>query len=140
MAGKKRPKVGVGVLVLKDGKVLLGKRKGAHGAGHYGGLGGHLEFWESIEECAKRECMEEAGIEITNIKFLTLSNIKKYGGKHYIDVGVVAEWKSGEPKILEPKKCAGWGWYDLNSLPKPLFAALENYIEAYKSGKNFFDS
>jgi len=29
----KRPKVGVGVIVIKDGKVLLGKRKGAHGAG-----------------------------------------------------------------------------------------------------------
>jgi NADH pyrophosphatase NudC (nudix superfamily) len=33
---------------------------------------------ESFEDCAKRETMEEAGIEIDNIKFLVLSNLKKF--------------------------------------------------------------
>jgi len=28
-----RPKVGVGVLIIKDGRVLMGKRKNAHGEG-----------------------------------------------------------------------------------------------------------
>jgi ADP-ribose pyrophosphatase YjhB (NUDIX family) len=35
MADELVPRVGIGVIVLKDGKVLLGKRKGAHGAGEF---------------------------------------------------------------------------------------------------------
>lgn len=138
MADKKRPQVGIGVLVLKDGKVLLTRRKGSYGSGEWTCPGGHLEFGESIEECAKRECLEEAGIKIKNIQFVRLSNMKKYG-KHYVDIGVSAEWAKGEPKMMEPRKSDGWDWYDLENLPKPLFGAIEQTLEALKTGKNFFD-
>lgn len=61
--------VGVGVMIFdKDGMILLGKRKGSHGAGEYSFPGGHLEYGESFEECAKREVMEECGIEIKNLE------------------------------------------------------------------------
>lgn len=137
---KKRPKVGIGVLVLKDGKVLLGKRKGSsHGKGEYGSQGGHLEFGESFIECIKREVYEEAGIEIENIRFLTVTNIKRYQGNHYVDIGFVADWKSGEPQVLEPHRVENWEWFDLDNLPKSLFEPVEYYIEALKTGKNFFD-
>jgi ADP-ribose pyrophosphatase YjhB (NUDIX family) len=43
-----RPKVGVGVMVLKNGKVLIGKRKGAHGAGEWAWPGGHLEYMANL--------------------------------------------------------------------------------------------
>ena len=131
-------KVGVGILVFKAGKVLLGKRKESHGKGEYASPGGHLEFGESVEETAKRECLEEAGIKIKNIKFLRFSNMRKYG-KHYADIGLTADWESGEPKALEPHKMDKWDWYDLDNLPKPLFAHIEDSLEALKTGKNFFD-
>jgi len=134
-----RPKVGIGMLVMRNGKVLLGKRKGAHGSGEYAGLGGHLEFNESIEDCARREALEEAGIEIKNIRFLCLSNIKKYPGKHYIDIGIAVDWAKNEPKVMEKDRNEGWDWYDLDNLPSPLFACEPNYFEALKTGKNFFD-
>lgn len=140
MANKKRPKVGVGVLIFKKGKVLMAKRKGAHGAGEWAFPGGHLEFFESIEDCAKRECMEEAGIEIKNIKLLRISNLKKYGGKHYLDVGILAEWKAGEPKVMEPHKSEEWAWFELDNLPEPMFEACKHTFEALKTGQNFFDS
>lgn len=132
-------RVGVGIMVFKEGKVLLGKRKSLLGKGEYAGLGGHLEFGESIEACAKREAKEEAGIEIKNIKFLCLSSLKRYQGKHYIDIGLKAEWAKGTPKAMEPEKCEGFDWYFLDNLPSPLFAAEDNYLKALKSGKNFFD-
>ena len=47
-----RPKVGIGVIIIKDSKVLMGKRKGLHGAGFWHFTGGHLELNESIEDCA----------------------------------------------------------------------------------------
>ena len=132
-------KVGVGILVFKKGKVLLGKRRGAHGVGEYAGTGGHLEFGESYEECARRECKEEAGIEIKNIRFLCLSSIRQYKNKHYVDVGLLADWKKGEPKVLEPEKCDSWEWFGLDNLPTPLFGNEKFYFEALKTGKNFFD-
>ncbi|MDP3954993.1 MAG: NUDIX domain-containing protein [bacterium] len=140
MAGNKVIKVGIGILVFKDGKVLLSKRKGSHGAGEYASPGGHLEFGELIVECARRECREETGIEIKNVRFLRLSNLKQYEGKHYIDIGLVADWKSGKPEVLEPEKAENWDWYDLNKLPKPLFGTIKAYLKALKTGKNFFDS
>ncbi len=54
-------RVGVGIMIFKDGKVLMGRRKGSHGAGEYAFPGGHLDFGESFEDCAKRETLEEAG-------------------------------------------------------------------------------
>ena len=135
-----RPKVGIGVLIFKDGKVLLGRRKSSHGTGEFAGTGGHLEHMESIETCAKRETLEEAGIEIENIRFLCLVNVKQYAPKHYIDIGVIADWKSGEPKAMEPEKLESWNWYDINNIPEPLFGMMPRYFEAYKGNKNFWDN
>ena len=56
---KNRPSVGVAVIVVNNGKVLLGKRKGSHGSGSWAFPGGHLEMNESIEACARREVFEE---------------------------------------------------------------------------------
>ncbi len=135
-----RPKVGLGVIVFKEGKVLLGKRKNAAGDGLFATPGGHLEYMESFEDCVKRETMEEAGIEIENVRFLAVKNIKNYAPKHYVDVHLMADWKSGEPQNLEPERCEGWDWYDLDNLPQPLFGAMASYIENLKSGNNYFDA
>jgi 8-oxo-dGTP diphosphatase len=135
-----RPKVGVGVFILKDGKLLLGKRlsKDNHGDGEYCGPGGHVEFGETLEECAIRETREEVGIEIENVRFLCISSILAWKDKHYIDIGMVADWKSGEPLVTEPEVRADWAWYDLDNLPHPLFANEPIYIEAYRIGKMYF--
>jgi 8-oxo-dGTP diphosphatase len=136
-----RPKVGVGVLIFKDGKVLMGKRinKEGLGDGQYSGTGGHLEHMESFEECAKRETREEAGIEIENLRFLCVINLKEYAPKHYVDIGFVADWKSGELKNMEPEKRESWDWFDLDNLPE-LFGSVPIYIKAYKTGKTFWDN
>jgi 8-oxo-dGTP diphosphatase len=133
-------RVGVGVMIVKNGKVLLGKRKGSHGSGEYAWPGGHLEYMESFEACAKRETLEETGIEIHNVTFLRLMNLKEYAPKHYVDIGLIAEWKSGEPIVLEPEKVESWNWYDMDSLPSPLFSTIPSYIEAYKTGRNYWDA
>ena len=132
-------KVGIGVMILKEGKVLLGKRKSSHGEGEFAFPGGHLEYMESFSDCAIRETKEECGIEIDNIKFLFLMNLKKYAPKHYVHINLIAEWKSGEPVVLEPNKCESWNWYSLDNLPTPLFEADVYAIESYKTGKNYFD-
>jgi 8-oxo-dGTP diphosphatase len=141
MDEKQRPKVGVGVMVLKDGKVLMTKRKGSHGAGEYSFPGGHLEYTESFEDCATRETKEECGIEIKNIRFSFLTNVKKYAPKHYVHVGLVADWSSGEPKTMEPEKAGEWKWFDLDKLPdEPIFEFCKLAFGSYKTGKTYYSS
>jgi 8-oxo-dGTP diphosphatase len=135
-----RPKTGIGVMIFKDGKILLHKRKGAHGAGEYSFPGGHLEYMESFEACARRETLEEAGITIKNVRFLLLSNLKDYAPKHYVHINFIADWESGEPQNLEPEKCEGWDWYSLDNIPEPCFKTMPACLEAYRTGKYFFDN
>jgi len=134
------PKVGVGVMIFKDGKVLLGKRKNAHGEGQYAFPGGHFEYMETFEECVRREIAEEIGIEIDNIKFQLVGNVKAFAPKHYVQVSFIADWKSGEPALLEPDKCEGWDWYDLNNLPENIMATSKVSFESYKTGQNYYPS
>lgn len=133
-------KVGVGIFLVRGNKILLGKRKNAHGEGEYAGAGGHLEHLEDFEETVERELREEMGqdIKIRNIRFLSVTNLKKYEPKHYIDIGMTAEWISGEPKVMEPNKIECWEWFDIDDLPEPLFGVLPNYVEAFKTGKLYF--
>jgi 8-oxo-dGTP diphosphatase len=124
------PKVGIGVIVLKGNKVLLHKRKNAHGEGTWSFPGGHLEFNENIEDCAKREVMEEGGISLKNIRLGPYTNdIFRKEGKHYITIYVIAEYKSGRITIREPERCERWEWFAWNDLPKPLFLPLRNLLK-----------
>lgn len=134
-----KPKVGVGVLILKEGRVLLSKRKGAHGAGEYAFPGGHLEHLESFADCARRETAEECGVEIDNIRFQFVANVTAYAPKHYVHIGVIADWKSGEAKVLEPEKSESWAWYDLKDLPTPIFKMCTLAFDALKTGRVSFD-
>lgn len=136
---EERPRVGVGVMVMKEGKVLIGKRKSDFADGEWAWPGGKLDYMESIIECAKRETREETGMEIENVRFLRLLNLKHYPPKHYVDIGMIADWKSGEPKIMEPDKVECWEWRALDDLPEPLFFAEQFYLETLKTGKHFFD-
>lgn len=133
------PKVGIGVMIIKNNKVLLGIRKGSHGEGEYSFPVGHLEYKESFEECAAREVKEECGIEIKNLRFQFLANVLRYYPKHYVHIGMIAEWSSGEPVLLEPDKCYFWRWYDLDCLPYPLFNMCSLAIDSYNTGIMYYD-
>jgi 8-oxo-dGTP diphosphatase len=130
MEEKNRPKVGVGVIIIKDGKVLLGKRKGSHGEGAWALPGGHLEFFETLEDCAKRETKEETGIAIKNIqKFAYTNDIFPIEQKHYITCFVKAEYDSGDVRVMEPDKCEKWEWFERGNFPDPIFIPLQNLLK-----------
>ena len=121
------PKIGIGVIIIKDNKVLLGKRKSSHGKYSWAPPGGHLEFNEQIEECAIRETKEETNLEIKNLRIGPITNdIHKDEDKHYVTIFVISEYKSGNVKLMEPEKCEQWEWFEWNNLPQPLFLPLQN--------------
>ncbi len=123
-----RPKIGVGVMIInKEGKILLGKRKNAHGDGTWSFPWWHLEFNETVEECAIRETMEETGITIKSITMGPFTNdIFEKEQKHYITLFAICEHDEGEPKIMEPKKCDGRERFKRDEFPKPLFLPIVN--------------
>lgn len=63
--------------------------------------GGHLEYGESFAECAKREVLEETGLEVGNVKFLAATNDVFGEGKHYVTIFVTCTitGKNNEPKV-----------------------------------------
>lgn len=125
----KHPRVGVGVLIVKDNKILLGKRKNSHGASMWGPPGGHLEFGESLEDCGKREVLEETGIKLLSVhKYAFTNDIFIEEDKHYISIFMISNEFIGELQLLEPNKCEEWKWFDCNALPQNLFKPLVNLV------------
>jgi mutator protein MutT len=59
-----RPYVGVGAVIVQDGRVLLVKRKYEPLADRWSLPGGAVEVGETLEACLIREMVEETGLEV----------------------------------------------------------------------------
>lgn len=124
-----RPKVGIGIIIEKEGKILIGERLSGHGSQTFMLPGGHLEGGESFEDCARREVKEETGLEDIIIRgVVSVGNDIAYD-KHYVSIGILAEYVSGEPYNAEPNVSKNWQWYDPSDLPKGLFIPSEKVIK-----------
>jgi 8-oxo-dGTP diphosphatase len=129
----KRPKIGVAVFIYREGTFLATKRIGSHGANTWSIPGGHLEFGESWEQCARRETMEETGMDITNVRFLATTNdLFEAENKHYVTIWMAADWQAKEPEIMEPEKMLDLQWVDFANLPQPLFEPCWQNLRAVR--------
>jgi 8-oxo-dGTP diphosphatase len=126
----KRPLIGVAVIVIKEARVLLGKRKNAHGSGTWAFPGGHLEFNESIKACARREVFEETGIQIKNLRYGPYTNdIFADEEKHYVTLFIISDYDSGSPVAKEPHKCDKWAWIPWPPVVRPCFRPITNLLK-----------
>src|SRR5258708_5603914 len=95
------PKVGIQVLVIKDGKVLVGKDE-RKGVGIWGVPAGHWENGETLVEAGKREVLEESGIVCDNLQFVNNYDFfREDKGISYVSIGYSSDYVSGEPKDEE---------------------------------------
>ncbi len=142
MEEKKKVGVGFGVLLLRDGKVLLGKRHQdpekasslLNGAGTWTMPGGKLHFGETFEEGAKREVMEETGLKLNQVNIICI-NQDMVETAHFITIGLFSDDIEGEPQVLEPDEITEWHWFDLNHLPAPIYFPSAKVLENYKQEK-----
>lgn len=138
-AENKKVGVGFGVMMMKEGKVLLGKRHSdpdkadseLHGEGTWTMPGGKLEFGESFEDGAKREAFEETGIKLDEVRVICVNNDKNEYA-HFVTIGLFSDKFSGEAKVMEPDEIVEWQWFDLDNLPTPLFPPSLKIIDNYK--------
>lgn len=119
-------------MVWKGDRLLLGKRISAHSENAWQFPGGHLEFGETVEACARREVGEEVGITIRNILPCGYTNdVFIDADKHYVTLFVSSDYDAGELTVMEPDKCEQWKWFHWNSLPEPLFLPIRNFLKQY---------
>lgn len=90
--------------------------------------GGHLEFGESIADCARREVQEEIGLLIRNLNTISVTeHVQVVPGMHYIMFWVEAEYDSGELLLCEPDRCSEVRWVE--EVPQPVFGPLSTFLE-----------
>ena len=136
-------RVGVSVLIEKDGMVLMGLRKGSHGAGTWAFPGGHVDFGEGPIMTARREVFEETGMDVGAVQVVrTMPWCNGYFpevNRQYITLYLRAEYIGGEPKLIEPHKCEGWRWVSWDSPPTPLFGGMDDFWDLLTAscGKSF---
>ena len=119
-------------MVWNGDRLLLGKRISSHSENSWQFPGGHLEFGETVEDCARREVAEEAGIKIRNIRSSGFTNdVFIDADKHYVTLFVSSEYESGEVRVMEPDKCEQWQWFQWGRLPEPLFLPIRNFLKQY---------
>lgn len=61
------PKVGIGIVLIRDGQVLLVRRANPPGAGKWSLPGGKQELGETAQQTARRELREETGLECAEL-------------------------------------------------------------------------
>ncbi len=96
--------------------------------GYYSLPGGHRETGESVSRCAIRECFEEAGVVVDEVR---PAMVLPYGdGVNFLFIA--SAWH-GEPVIGEPDKCDGLLFAQAKALPEPAVGWL---ADAFKSMAN----
>ena len=108
-----QPVVGVGAVVIKDGKVLLVKRGVAPNKGVWAIPGGSLKLGETLQEGAEREILEETGITIkAREPFYSFDFFERdRDGRirfHYVVVDMNADYISGEAQAADDALDARW--------------------------------
>jgi len=130
------------VMILKEGKVLLGHRHEnpekasslLHGEGTWTMPGGKLHFQEKLKEGAVREVFEETGIKVKGLEAISISN-DIVQDAHFVTIGFLCKDFEGEAKVMEPDEITEWKWFDLNNLPSPLYFPSEKIIKNYLAKK-----
>jgi ADP-ribose pyrophosphatase YjhB (NUDIX family) len=129
LAAPERP--GVGVVVAREGAVLLGRRLSPHGHGTWSLPGGKPEPGESPVDCAIRELREETALEADagHVVGETVDGFPR-SRDVFRTLFVEVSDARGEPARREPDKVEGWQWFRWDALPEPLFAPLASLVRA----------
>ncbi len=137
----KQVKVSVNALVIKDDKVLMGKRLKAAGIGTWGIPGGHLEFGEQPTEGVIRELFEETGLIAEEVIFSSVvSKITDQDkDRHYIHLNFLVTKYHGELENKEPETHETWDWFPLDNLPEEIFYAHKAFLTTWKNNRVYIE-
>ena len=97
---------------------------------------GHVEQGETAYDAARREALEEIDVRDIDLAFVTAMQ-RTRGGEpidERIDFFFTARSWAGEPRIVEPEKCAALRWCPLDDLPDPVVPHELRVLSAVRDG------
>ena len=115
------PVVGVGGVVIREGRALLIKRGSAPLEGQWSIPGGTLELGESLQEGVRRELLEETGIEVRVLELIEVFDriFRDASGEiqyHFVIVDYLCELVRGEASAASDVTATAWvGEADLSN-------------------------
>jgi 8-oxo-dGTP diphosphatase len=118
------PLVGVGGVVVADGRVLLVRRGKEPLRGRWTVPGGTVELGETLETALVREMTEETGLEVEPVEVITVfDRIRRVAGSvasHYVIVDFLCRWRAGEASAGSDAEDVAWvaaGEFDRYDVP-----------------------
>ena len=113
--------VGVGVVIVCNGRILLEKRKNEPGKGKWSIPGGLVELGEEVEQTVIREVREETGLEVGDPEHIdVVSNLEmdekgriKY---HFVIIDYFVKLKGG--KLKASSDAAELRWVEFDEVEK----------------------
>ena len=130
-------KIGIGVLILDENKVLLGHRcqkykdtGGIYEPDSWTLPGGKQEYEETIIDCAKRETKEETNLDIENVSVFGVDDDIS-PDRHFITVYTCATSFNNTPKVMEKDKIDEWKWYEIDNLPENIYSPSAKQIKLF---------
>lgn len=129
------------VYLLREGaagtEVLLQLRQGTgYMDGHWAAAAGHVERGETAEQAARREVREEVAVEDLVLTFVTAMQRTAHDLPidERVDFFFTARSWTGEPRIVEPAKCADLRWFALDALPEPVVPHERFVLDGLRTG------
>lgn len=123
-------------MIHQHPRVLLGMKKRGFGAGKWNGFGGHVEKGETIEEAARREVREEAGVEVGEMLKHGIIEFEFQGNLELLEVHIfrTTEFR-GEPVESDEMRPQ---WYHLDEIPSlPMWADDKYWLPLLLEEKKF---
>jgi mutator protein MutT len=136
MQGKDYIGLGVGAMIFNNAGELLLMQRGQQAKNERGCWeipGGTVEFGETMAQAVVREIKEELGVVVEVVQqLLSIDHLIPAEGQHWVATPFLVRIASGTPKVMEPHKCNGVGWFALHKLPQPLAITTNLNIQSYQ--------
>jgi 8-oxo-dGTP diphosphatase len=124
-SGKQRVNCAVAVVVTQARQVLFGRRETAGGGFEWQLPGGWIEVGESPQQAARREVLEETGLELRELRFVGVTNNVFSSHNHSISLYFEAECANKDSLAVAPaEKCREWVWRQWSEVTNDLFLPL----------------
>jgi len=123
-------------IIHQHPRILLGMKKRGFGAGRWNGFGGKVSGEETIEDAAKRELQEEAGIEVKYLDKVGIIDFEFKGNPEILQVHIFkADSFLGEPIESEEMKPQ---WWHIDEIPfEEMWPDDVHWMPLFLSGKKF---
>lgn len=109
----------------------MSQRRRPPEAGMWSILGGRLEPFERVEDCARREAREEAGIDVRIERLLCVTDHIVDDREHWVAPAYLARIVAGVPRNAEPQSATDVRWFSFADLPEALAIPARAAIDAY---------